>query len=148
MPEKTNIVAEHSVRLGLNIHWGKSKILKVNSTITVSVTLGVEAKEEVLLHFRNMNVLNSASDMRAQCGLMMKLVQKIRTIIIIYNAHKSQSDAWEVEQMHLLIIRCEDTTKLFVRFYLHTVPKWQSPQNATPQKPFRERAFLLFRYTR
>ena len=28
MQEKTNIVAEHSVRLGLNIHWGKSKILK------------------------------------------------------------------------------------------------------------------------
>ena len=45
MQEKTNIVAEHSVRLGLNIHRGKSKILKVNSTSTVSVTLGVEAIE-------------------------------------------------------------------------------------------------------
>ena len=32
---------------GLNIHGGKSKILKVNSTSTVSVTLGVEAIEEV-----------------------------------------------------------------------------------------------------
>ena len=47
MQEKTNIVAEHSARLGLNIHRGKSKILKVNSTSTVSVTLGVEAIEEV-----------------------------------------------------------------------------------------------------
>ena len=47
MQEKSNIVAEHSARLGLNIHRGKSKILKVNSTSTVSVTLGVEAMEEV-----------------------------------------------------------------------------------------------------
>ena len=45
MQEKSNIVAEHSARLGLNIHRGKSKILKVNSTSTVSVTLGVEAIE-------------------------------------------------------------------------------------------------------
>ena len=45
--KKTNIVAEHSARLALNIHSGKSKILKVNSTSTVSVTLGVEAIEEM-----------------------------------------------------------------------------------------------------
>ena len=32
MQEKTNIVVEHSVRLGLNIHRKKSKILKVNWT--------------------------------------------------------------------------------------------------------------------
>ena len=31
----------------VNIHRGKSKILKVNSTSTVSVTLGQEAVEEV-----------------------------------------------------------------------------------------------------
>ena len=31
----------------LNIHRGKSKILKVNSSSTVSVTLGMEAIEEV-----------------------------------------------------------------------------------------------------
>ena len=42
MQEKTNIVAEHSVRLGLNIHRGKNKILRVNSASTVLVTLGVE----------------------------------------------------------------------------------------------------------
>ena len=47
MQEKTSIVAEHSARLGLNIHQGKCKILKVNSTSTVSVTLGVEKIEEV-----------------------------------------------------------------------------------------------------
>ena len=66
--EKVNIVAKHLARLELNIHKGKSKILKVNSTSdcrafiiiikdkdmmmtlnhgTVSVTLGVEAIEEV-----------------------------------------------------------------------------------------------------
>ena len=47
MQEKTNIVAEHSAHLGMNIHRRKSKFLKVNSTSTVSVTLGVEAIEEV-----------------------------------------------------------------------------------------------------
>ena len=45
--EKTNIVAEHSARQGLNIHRGKSKILKVNSTSRASVTLGVVVIEEV-----------------------------------------------------------------------------------------------------
>ena len=33
MQEKTNIKAEHSARLGLNVHRGKSKILKVYSTV-------------------------------------------------------------------------------------------------------------------
>ena len=42
-----NIVAKHSARLGLHIRRGKSKILKVNSTSTVSVTLGMEAIKEV-----------------------------------------------------------------------------------------------------
>ena len=45
--EKTNIVREHSAPRGLNIHRGKSKILKLNSTRTASVPLGVEAMEEV-----------------------------------------------------------------------------------------------------
>ena len=40
-------MAEQSARLVLNVHRGKSKILKVNSTSTASVTLGVEAIEEV-----------------------------------------------------------------------------------------------------
>ena len=47
MQEKTNIVAGNSAHLGLNVHGGKSKIVKVNSTSTVSVTLGVDAIEEV-----------------------------------------------------------------------------------------------------
>ena len=40
-------MVEHSAHLGLNIHRGKSKILKVNSTSTVPYKLGVEAIEEV-----------------------------------------------------------------------------------------------------
>ena len=48
--------------LGLNINRGKSKILKVNSTGTVSVTLGVEGIEEVD-HF---TYLGSVVD--TQCG--------------------------------------------------------------------------------
>ena len=32
MQEKTNIVVEHSARLGMNIHRGKSKILKVSQS--------------------------------------------------------------------------------------------------------------------
>ena len=38
-----SIVAEHSAHLGLNSHRWKSKILKVNSNSTVSVTLVVQA---------------------------------------------------------------------------------------------------------
>ena len=42
-------MAENSARrpIWLNIHRGKNKILKVNSTSTVSITLGVEAIEGV-----------------------------------------------------------------------------------------------------
>ena len=49
MQGKTTIVAEHSARVGRNIHRprGKSKIIKMNSAITVSVTLGAVVREEV-----------------------------------------------------------------------------------------------------
>ena len=45
--QKTNIVAEHWARLGLNMRGEKSKFIKVNSTRTPSVTLVDEAKQEV-----------------------------------------------------------------------------------------------------
>ena len=47
MQQKTNILAEHSVRLGLNIHRRMTKILVVNSNGTASSTLADEAIEEV-----------------------------------------------------------------------------------------------------
>ena len=46
MQEKTIIMTEHSAGLGLNVHITKSKILKVNSTSTVSLTLCMETIEE------------------------------------------------------------------------------------------------------
>ena len=47
MQEKTNIVVENSRRLGLNIHRGKSKILKKNSASTAPILLEDVALEEV-----------------------------------------------------------------------------------------------------
>ena len=47
MEEKTSIVTEHSARLRMHIHWGNSKILKVNSTSAVSVAPRGEAIEEI-----------------------------------------------------------------------------------------------------
>jgi hypothetical protein len=47
MQEKTNEVAVTSRQLGLNIHRGKSKVLKANATSTAPVTLEGEALEEV-----------------------------------------------------------------------------------------------------
>ncbi|KAK3786059.1 hypothetical protein RRG08_058122 [Elysia crispata] len=47
MQEKTNIVMENSRRLGLNIHRGKSKILKINSASTAPILLEDVALEEV-----------------------------------------------------------------------------------------------------
>ena len=65
-------MSEHSARLGLNIHRGKSKSLKVNSTITVSVTLGVEAIEEVN-HFTHLGRVvdtpgGTKADVKARIG--------------------------------------------------------------------------------
>ena len=45
--DKTNILAKTSASLGLNIHRGKTKLLKVNTGNTPAVTLNDEALEEV-----------------------------------------------------------------------------------------------------
>ena len=47
---KDKYCGEHSARLGLNIHTGKSMIFKVNSTSTASAVLAEEDREEVA-HF-------------------------------------------------------------------------------------------------
>ena len=58
--ENTNAVVKNSEGLGLKIHRGKSRILKVNSTNTVSVILGVEAIKE----FELITYLGSVADAR------------------------------------------------------------------------------------
>ena len=47
MQEKTDNVAATSAQLGLNIHRGKTKILKANTASTAAVTLAGDALEEV-----------------------------------------------------------------------------------------------------
>ena len=47
MQEKTSTVADTSARLGLNIHRGKGKILKVDAIRETPITLEGEALEEV-----------------------------------------------------------------------------------------------------
>ena len=47
MQEKTSDVAENSARLGLNIHRGKSKVLKVNACSTTPIMLEGRALEEI-----------------------------------------------------------------------------------------------------
>jgi hypothetical protein len=47
MQEKTNIVADNSARLGLNINRGKSKVFKTNASNETPITVQGEALEEV-----------------------------------------------------------------------------------------------------
>ena len=47
MQEKTNCVAYYSAGIGLNIHRGKSKVLKVNTASTIPITLEGTILEEV-----------------------------------------------------------------------------------------------------
>ncbi|VDP56962.1 unnamed protein product [Schistosoma curassoni] len=47
MQEKTNSVAAASAAVGLNIHKGKNKILRYNTTRTNQITLNTEALEDV-----------------------------------------------------------------------------------------------------
>ena len=47
LQEKTNTTAEISTHLGLNMHRGKSKILKANTATTAPITLEGEALEVV-----------------------------------------------------------------------------------------------------
>ena len=47
MQEKTSDVAKNSARLGLNIHRGKSKVLKVNACSTTPIMLEGRALEEI-----------------------------------------------------------------------------------------------------
>ncbi|KAL6466641.1 hypothetical protein MHYP_G00244450 [Metynnis hypsauchen] len=61
MQEKTDIVAENSARLGLNINRGKSKVLKTNASNETPITVQGEALEEV----RSFTYLGSILD---NCG--------------------------------------------------------------------------------
>ena len=46
MQEKTNYVAQFSACLGLNIHKGKSKVLKINTSSNTPITLeGINLEE-------------------------------------------------------------------------------------------------------
>ena len=47
MQEKTDTIATISARVGLNMHKGKTKILKVNTADQPAITLGGEALQEV-----------------------------------------------------------------------------------------------------
>ena len=47
MQEKTTDVANYSACIGLNIHRGKSKVLKVNGTSNAPIELAGESLEEV-----------------------------------------------------------------------------------------------------
>ena len=47
MQEKTSTIATNSARLGLSIHRGKSKVMRVNSANTAPIMLEGEALEEV-----------------------------------------------------------------------------------------------------
>jgi hypothetical protein len=47
MQDKTNTVADNSASIGLNIHSGKSKLMKVNSTSVAPIKLADKALEEV-----------------------------------------------------------------------------------------------------
>ena len=47
MQEKTSCVAYYSAGIGLNIHRGKSKVLKVNTASTIPITLEGTILEEV-----------------------------------------------------------------------------------------------------
>ena len=99
---KTNIVAEHSARLGLNIHREKSKISTVKSSSTASVSLDVEAIEEIdhctyLGSVVNTQVGNEA-DVKARIGkarvafLLLENIRKsnalsLKNKIRIFNAN-------------------------------------------------------------
>ena len=47
MQDKTSTIASSSARIGLNIHRGKSKVLRINSANTTPITLEGESLEEV-----------------------------------------------------------------------------------------------------
>ena len=72
MQEKTNIVTENSTRLGLNIHKGKTKFLKVNAENTSPITLNGEALEEIEEFTYLGSIVNkkggSDADVRARIG--------------------------------------------------------------------------------
>ena len=88
MQEKTYIVAEHSACLGLNIHKEKSKILKVISTSPASVTLGVEAIEEVN-HFTYLGTVVDTqgrikADIKARIGKARMTILQLKNICKSY----------------------------------------------------------------
>lgn len=84
MQEKTSTIAENSARIGLKIHRGKSKVLKVNTSSTTPIILEDTALEEV----ENFTYLGSIvdkqggtdADVRVRIGKARAAFQQIKNV--------------------------------------------------------------------
>ena len=84
MQKENNIVAATSARMGINIHKGKSKVLKVNATIISPIMLEGEAVEE----FESFVYLDSVvdkqggtdADVKIRIGKAREAFQQIKNV--------------------------------------------------------------------
>ncbi|VDP41814.1 unnamed protein product [Schistosoma curassoni] len=84
MQEKTNSVAEASAAVGLNIHKGKSRILRYNTACTNSVTLDGEDLEDVKTFTYLGSIIDehggSDADIKARIGKARAAYPKLNNI--------------------------------------------------------------------
>ncbi|CAM4456566.1 unnamed protein product [Leuciscus chuanchicus] len=84
MQEKTNTVAENSLRIGLNIHKGKTKVLKVNPADTAPIKLEDEVLEEAEIFTYLSSVVDKQggtdADVRVRIGKARTAFQQLKKV--------------------------------------------------------------------
>ena len=84
MDEKPSAVAEASARLGLKIHRGKSKVLKVNTVTDTPIILEGEALDEVESFTYLGSIVDSTggtdADVRARIGKARAAFQQLKNV--------------------------------------------------------------------
>ena len=84
LQEKTSTVADTSARIGLNIHKGKSKVLKVNATSTTPICLEEKELEEVESFVYLGSIVDKQDgadvDIKTRVGKARKAFQQLRNV--------------------------------------------------------------------
>ena len=121
MQEKTSDVAENSAKLGLNIHRGKSKVLKVNAGSTMPIMLEGRALEEI----ETFTYLGSVVDKQGGTDEDVKIrINKARTAFMLLK------NVWTARELSIKTkIRLFNTNVKSVLLY--GAETWRTTTNTT-----------------
>ena len=102
LQEKTNTVAETSKKLGLNIHQGKTKILKINTADSTLITL----TEQPLREVESFPYLGSTVDKRKGMPDVKIRIGKARAVFSQFKNVWASKDLSKKNQDQVIRLQC------------------------------------------